>query len=59
MVVMTNCENDSRWLNGNLSEFACRLCYCKLEQAVDTELTDINVPERRNMLKTLSYEVIK
>ena len=28
MVVMTNCENDSSWLNGNSTEFACRWCCC-------------------------------
>jgi hypothetical protein len=33
--------------------------YCKLEQEVDGELTDINVAEPRNMFETLPNEVIK
>ena len=59
MVVMTNCENDSRWLNEHLLEFACRLCNCKLEQAVDAELADVTVREQGNVFKTELYEVIK
>ena len=59
MVVMTNCENGSRWLNEDLLEFACTLCNCKLEQEVDAELTDINVSEERNMFETLPNEVSK
>ena len=45
MVVMTNCENDSIWLNENLPEFACTLSYYKLEQEVGAEVADVNVPE--------------
>ena len=56
---MTNCENDSRLLNENLPEFACRLCCCKVEQAVDAELADVTVPEHGSMFKTELYEVIK
>jgi len=59
MVVVTNCENDSRWLNDNLLELDCTLSNCKLEQEIDGELTDINVPETSNMFETLRYEVIK
>jgi len=59
MVVMPNCENDSGWLNENLPEFACRLCCCKLEQAVGAELADVTDPEQGNMFKTELYEVIK
>jgi len=59
MVLVTNCENDSRWLNENLLELDCTLCNCKLEQEVDGELADINVPEPRNIFEFLRYEVIK
>jgi hypothetical protein len=31
----------------------------QMKQEVDTELTDINVPELRNMFQTLPNEVIK
>ena len=53
MVVMTDCENDSRWLKCNVSKFACTLCYCKLEKEVDAELRVIYVPDPRNTLKKL------
>jgi hypothetical protein len=53
---MTNCENDSRWLNENLPEFVCTVCYCKLEHDVDGELAELNVPEPRNMFETLPNE---
>jgi len=56
---MRNCENDSRWLNEKLSEFACTWCNCKLEQEVDAKLVDINVPEPRNMFETLPNQVTK
>jgi hypothetical protein len=52
MFLMTNCENDSRWLNDNLSELDCTFCNCKLEQEVDGELSDINVPETVNIFET-------
>jgi hypothetical protein len=40
-----------------LKEFACTLRYCKLEEEVDAELADINVPEQKMCLKPI-YEVI-
>jgi hypothetical protein len=43
-----------KWLKENLLEFASILCYCKLEEEVDTELADINVPGLTNMFKTFT-----
>jgi hypothetical protein len=50
-------QNDSRCLTENLPQVFCMLCYCKLEQEVDAQLADINVPEPRNFFKTLPNEV--
>jgi len=35
-----------------LIEFASTMFYCKLEQELDAELADIDVPEQGNMFKT-------
>jgi len=53
-----NCGKDSRWLNENLSEFACALCYCKMEQKVDGEFDELNLPELRNMFEPLPNGVL-